>query len=136
MKNEMTDKELIARLRERGGRISTAAADRIEALVKERREDALELLAAHGQAQDAYEAQLKAELRRVDAEAEVEKLQRDLNDTTAVAENYTNLVRCKGGRIRNAGNSGYVCFICGADTSIGEKCRAALTETATTEEHG
>lgn len=61
------------------------------------------------------------------AEAEVEKLQRDLNDTTAVAENYTNLVRCKGGRIRNAGNSGYVCFICGADTSIGEKCRAALT---------
>lgn len=31
----MTDEELIARLRDRGGRIPTAAADRIEALVKE-----------------------------------------------------------------------------------------------------
>ena len=39
----MTDEELIARLRERGGRIPTAAADRIEALVKALREiDALD----------------------------------------------------------------------------------------------
>lgn len=73
------------------------------------------------------------ERRLTAAEAEVEELQRDLNDTTAVAENYTNLVRCKGGRIRNAGNSGYVCFICGVDTSIGEKCRAALTTEASHE---
>jgi len=32
----MTDEELIRRLRERGGRVPTEAADRIEALVKEK----------------------------------------------------------------------------------------------------
>lgn len=68
----MTDEELIARLREiqgQAGLFASEAADRIEALVKVRREDALELLAAHGQAQDAYEAQLKAEARAERLEA-------------------------------------------------------------------
>lgn len=83
------DAELIARLRKqssagRANHVSKAdrlaAADRIEeleALVKVRREDALELLAAHGQAQEAYEAQLKAEARADAAEAERDKHRRN-----------------------------------------------------------
>ena len=59
----MTDEELLIWLRVEDTNLTDFAADRIEALVKARREDALELLAAHGQAQDAYEAQLKAEAR-------------------------------------------------------------------------
>ena len=73
----MTDEELIARLRDAAQKrdefeavmLASVSADRIEALVKARREDALELLAAHGQAQDAYEAQLKAEARAERLEA-------------------------------------------------------------------
>ena len=73
MTDEELNKTLIARLRkvdeyEPLGHDGWEAADRIEqlvatneALVKARREDALELLAALGQAQEAYEAQLKAE---------------------------------------------------------------------------
>ena len=45
------------------GLLHDMAEAKVEALVKARREDALELLAAHGQAQDAYEAQLKAEAK-------------------------------------------------------------------------
>ena len=59
----MTDEQLIARMRQVEWEPCQLAADRIEALVKARREDALELLAASGQAQEAYEAQLKAEAR-------------------------------------------------------------------------
>jgi len=60
----MTDEELIARLRDDSGNwLTDAAADRIEALEREKREAALDALAAHGQAHDAYEAQLKAEAR-------------------------------------------------------------------------
>lgn len=47
--------------------LNKAAADRIEALEREKREAALDALAAHGQAHDAYEAQLKAEARLVKA---------------------------------------------------------------------
>jgi hypothetical protein len=43
--------------------IKAEAADRIEALGREKREAALDALAAHGQAHDSYEAQLKAEAR-------------------------------------------------------------------------
>lgn len=75
----MTDEELIARLRKADeyeplGHDGWEAADRIEALVRVRREDALELLAAHGQAQDAYEAQLKAEARADRLEAALREL--------------------------------------------------------------
>jgi len=43
--------------------VADKMADRIEALEREKREAALDALAAHGQAHDAYEAQLKAEAR-------------------------------------------------------------------------
>ena len=78
----MTDEELIAHLRLQGLDKDIAAADRIEALVKVRREDALELLAAHGQAQDAYEAQLKAEAR-------AERLEAALRETTQILRQCT-----------------------------------------------
>ena len=68
----MTDDNLVKRLREmptysgepKGPHWTpNLAADRIEALEREKREAALDALAAHGQAHDAYEAQLKAEAR-------------------------------------------------------------------------
>ena len=86
MTDEELNKTLIARLRkvdeyEPLGHDGWEAADRIEqlvatneALVKARREDALELIAAHGQAQEAYEAQLKAEARAERLEARCKAL--------------------------------------------------------------
>lgn len=73
----MTD-DLVRRLRELDTWVETAhtpveAADRIEALERERREAALDALAAMGQAQEAYEAQLKAE-------AKVEQLERERDE--------------------------------------------------------
>lgn len=79
----MTDEQLIARMRQVEWEPCQLAADRIEqllqsneALVKARREDALELLAASGQAQEAYEAQLKAEARAKQLVAKCERLEK------------------------------------------------------------
>lgn len=77
----ISDATLIARLREiqgQAGLFASVAADRLAALVKARREDALELLAALGQAQEAYEAQLKAEARAEQLAATCERLEEAL----------------------------------------------------------
>jgi vacuolar-type H+-ATPase subunit I/STV1 len=58
-----------------------ADADRIEQLEREKRESALEALAAYGQAQDAYEAQLKIEAKLAKA---VEYL-REIADYTHIS---------------------------------------------------
>jgi hypothetical protein len=49
------------------------AADRIQQLEREKREAALDALAAHGQAHDAYEAQLKAEAELAECKARLGK---------------------------------------------------------------
>lgn len=59
----MSDEELTAFLRGLPFLRAAKAADRIEALEREKREAALDALAAAGQAQEAYEAQLKAEAK-------------------------------------------------------------------------
>jgi hypothetical protein len=51
------------------------AADRIQQLEREKREAALDALAAHGQAHDAYEAQLKAEATVATLTEKVEALE-------------------------------------------------------------
>jgi len=61
--------------------VADKMADRIEALEREKREAALDALAAHGQAHDAYEAQLKAEARLAKA---VEALRMALTYNTAM----------------------------------------------------
>lgn len=71
--------DLVRRLRELDTWVETAhtpveAADRIEALERERREAALDALAAMGQAQEAYEAQLKAEATVATLTAQMEAL--------------------------------------------------------------
>ncbi len=50
------------------------AADRIEALEREKREAALDTIAAMGQSQEAYEAQLKAEATVATLTAQMEAL--------------------------------------------------------------
>lgn len=60
----MTNEELIARLLHEETDLSNCAADRIEALTKQVREMALDVLASSGQAQEAYAAQLAAEAER------------------------------------------------------------------------
>jgi hypothetical protein len=69
----MTDEELIKRLRE-GQDLHVLAAIRIEELAMLRRTSALDALAAYGQAQDAYEAQLEAEARLAKVVDALEKL--------------------------------------------------------------
>lgn len=70
MSNIVNDCRLAARLMEHDGMFETGqsilkdAADAIEALQAENREQALQILTALGQAQEAYEAQLKAEAER------------------------------------------------------------------------
>lgn len=81
----MTD-DLVKRLRELDTWVETAhtpveAADRIEALEREKREAALDAIAAMGQAQEAYEAQLKAE-------AKVEALERERDKARKYRDAY------------------------------------------------
>lgn len=64
----MTDEDLIARLRQRGGRIPAAAADRIEALVRSLANTQADFAEQLGKA-TAYE------LRMIDAEARAERLE-------------------------------------------------------------
>ena len=70
--------DLVKRLRESGSRSEVEihedreeAADRIEELEAELRSMALDCLAAKGQAAEAYQAQLAAEAKAVDAMEEV-----------------------------------------------------------------
>lgn len=46
----------------------------------------------------------------------------DFDDLRAIAETFTELRRCPGGRIVN--RNGWVCVHCHADLSIGGKCMA------------
>mgnify|MGYP002654507231 CR=1 FL=1 len=90
-------------------------------------------LTAEANSRSAMFATACAERDAADAKvARLEGALRDLDDVTAIAANFTTLVRCKGGRLRNTNRGPYVCMICGADTGEGEPCRAALTEGDTT----
>lgn len=62
------------------------AADRIEQLEKEKREAALDAIAALGQAQDAYEAQLGAEAKLAKAVEALEKVQAFVRDLAPYAD--------------------------------------------------
>lgn len=86
----MTDyTNLIARLEERGGRIPTEAAAAIRELGAQKRELALDVLAASGQAQDAYEAQLEAEAKLVECEARLGKAVDALKRLVSLNEDYS-----------------------------------------------
>jgi hypothetical protein len=62
---------------------------------------------------------------RNDRAAEINRLRQELDDVIAIAEQFTDLVTCAGGRTINATSSGYRCFLCGADRGAGEPCKGA-----------
>ena len=78
----ISDATLIARLRSNifGTGTTMLAADRIEQLVKDNRELVMQSLADTGQAQEAYEAQLKAEARAEQLAATNERLEAALKE--------------------------------------------------------
>lgn len=53
---------------------------------------------------------------------EIKRLREELEDVTVIAEQFVDLVTCRGGRTINHPSGGYVCFICGADRAAGEPC--------------
>lgn len=66
--------------------IMREAATRIKELEAEKRKQALEIIAAHEQAHDAYEAQKAAEARAEAAEARVARLEAALENCLAIID--------------------------------------------------
>lgn len=65
----------------------------------------------------------RAEIIRL--RARLADAERDLQDITIIAENFTDLATCAAtGRTINHPSSGYVCFLCGADRAAGQRCMA------------
>ena len=54
--------------------------------------------------------------------SDVRAVEDELNDVITIAENFTDLATCPGGRTVNASSGGYTCFLCGADLTTTRKC--------------